>query len=190
MTELQAVQSAIVRYASAYDELQRLQVGTKVIPTGDQKTGCIGEFYARLFLADRYPDGMIRFGGHSQSGWDIEVDGPDGIRRFQVKTVSAHSMTRRISRIAHGWDELLVVYLDTRLQPAGFWVITDKSIVEAGKFLRHCCSPQPGRPSGGSRAIPFGPDRIVELQKAVARALTKARKAPTRRMAPAPRLRS
>lgn len=171
MIELRSVQAAIERYAVAYDDLQRLQMSTSLIPRGDQKTGAIGEFYVRIYLAARYPQSAIRFGGHSQSGWDIEVEVEGGLRRFQVKTVSAHSTTRRISPIGYGWDELLLVYLDTRLQPAGFWIVTDTSIVSDGVMLRHCCCPTPDATRHGSKVIPFGPDRIAELREAVSRAL-------------------
>jgi len=171
--EPRIVQDAIDRYAKAYSDLQQLQEAAEnLIPIGDQKTGCIGEFYVRLYLLSRFPDFKIRFGGHSQGGWDIEVTLPSGHPfRIQVKTVSAYSTTRRISPIGPGWDELLIVYLDATLRPAGFWIITDKSIVPTGNALKHCCSPRPGSTTSGSAAIPFGPNRISELLEAVNRAM-------------------
>jgi hypothetical protein len=171
VSDLRRVQAAIERYAVAYDDLQRLQHPGGLIPPGDQKTGCIGEFYARLFLLARYPGAPVSFAGHSQSGWDMEVATSVGVRRFQIKTVSAHSKTRRISPISSGWDELFVVFLDLSFQPAGFWVISDSSVVPEGSTLRHCCSPRPGFANAGSAKLPFGPDRVAELREAVLRAL-------------------
>ncbi len=167
-TNASTIQIAIDRYAIAYSELQDLQVSTDLIPIGDQKTGCIGEFYVRLYLGSRFPTAKIHFGGHSQGGWDIEIVDGHQVRRIQVKTVSAHSTTRRISPIGSGWDQLFIIYLDKRLRPAGLWIITDNSIVAVGNRLMHCCCPSPGTKATGSASIPFGPDRVGELEECLA----------------------
>ena len=158
---------AIRDYAGAYARLQALQDRKDMIPPGDQKTGCIGEFFVYLYLSAKYPGHDLRFAGHSKSGWDIEVGGRGHERRFQVKTVSAYSVTRRLSPISAGWHELFVVYLDRNLSPTGFWIVTDHSIVPESGVLRHCVCPDPSGDRQGSGAISFGENRIEELNEII-----------------------
>jgi hypothetical protein len=48
MVEPFKILSAIDSYVSAYTTLQYLHENSTLITEGDQKTGCIGEFYAYL----------------------------------------------------------------------------------------------------------------------------------------------
>jgi hypothetical protein len=163
----QEIQTVIARYAQAYGDLQTMQELSRLIPIGDQKTGAIAEFYARLYLEQRYPEARIRFGGHSESGWDLEVT-PDvgGALRIQVKGVSAYSTTRRISPIKSGWDLLYLVYLGRDFLPLGFWVVEDPSIMQGG-VLAACCCPDPVSGRGGSTRLKLGTNRIEEFMAAV-----------------------
>jgi hypothetical protein len=154
---------AIRDYARAYARLQALQDPTGLIPPGDQKTGCIGEFFVYLYLKSKHPDQTIRFAGHSNKGWDLEVGQHGRERRIQTKTVSAYSKTRRLSPISAGWHELFIVYLSRDLLPEGFWIVTDPGIVPGSGVLRHCSSPHPTGRHAGTAAIPFGKNRIDEL---------------------------
>lgn len=162
------IQAVIARYAEAYAALQQVQEQSPLIPMGDQKTGAIAEFYARLYLGHRYPDARIAFGGHSESGWDLDLRRSGGMGfRIQVKGVSAFSTTRRISPIHLGWDQLYLVFLGRDFVPRGFWIVEDNAIMAAGP-LRHCCSPDPLRSHGGSKKLKLGANRIAELLAAVA----------------------
>ena len=49
------IQKSIEKYALSYAELQDWQENSEIIPIGDQKTGCIGEFYAYLYLMKIFP---------------------------------------------------------------------------------------------------------------------------------------
>jgi hypothetical protein len=163
-----SVREVIDRYAQAYADLQRLQCEMpELIPIGDQKTGCIGEFYASLYLRGRYPEAEIAFAGASNSGWDIDVANGPVHSRIQVKTVSEHSQTRRISPIFAGWDELYLVYLNLKLRPAGFWVITDTSIVASDRPMLHSTCPSPCGWYGGSAKLRLGPNRVEEFMQFV-----------------------
>lgn len=162
------VLDAIRDYAKAYARLQVLQDRGHMIPPGDQKTGCIGEFFVYLYLHSKHPDQAIRFAGHSNKGWDVELGQHGKERRIQTKTVSAYSKTRRLSPISPGWHELFIVYLNQDLFPEGFWIVTDPGIIPSSGVLRHCSSPHPNGRHAGAALIPFGKNRIEELKAAVA----------------------
>lgn len=159
---------AIRDYARAYARLQALQDRAEMIPPGDQKTGCIGEFFVYLYLKNKHPGQALRFAGHSNKGWDLELGQHGSERRIQTKTVSAYSKTRRLSPISAGWHELFIIYLDRGLLPEGFWIVTDPGIISSSGVLRHCSSPHPSGRHAGTAAIPFGKNRIDELKAAVA----------------------
>jgi hypothetical protein len=120
---MQEILSAIAQYAEAYARLEKIQrTRTAIIPTGDQKTGAIGEFYAGVLARHMYPEAEITFGPHSQAAWDLKVtrsSHPELL--IQVKAVSAHSMTGRISPIHGGWHLLWLMRLDAGLRPEAIW---------------------------------------------------------------------
>ncbi|NWJ41070.1 MAG: hypothetical protein HXX12_08890 [Geothrix sp.] len=161
---------AIRTYAHAYAELQHLQDTHPSIPGGDQKTGCIGEYYAYLYLAKIHGVDKLRYGSHSEKGWDIEI-AVDPPVRIQVKTVSGFSKTRTISPIHRGWDQLFIVYLSRELNPEGFWIIENANIFGKSDQLTglKCC--HPSKPSTGSASLPFGENRVNKLQEAIEHAL-------------------
>ncbi len=155
------IDKAINEYAKAYKKLQELQEEeNSIIPKGDQKTGCIGEYYAYKFLKTKYPQAKIKFGGHSQKGWDIEVK-PE--LHIQVKTVSDYSKTRTISPIHKGWDELYLIFLNKGLKPEGFWIMDYSDELFGGKkVLKGKKCPHPDKPNTGS-SLPFGDNKIGEF---------------------------
>lgn len=160
------IQKVIRSYAKAYSSLQEYQENSSLIPIGDQKTGCIGEFYVYLFLENKFPKATVNYGNHSQKGWDIKITNPD--KKFitvQVKTVSAYSKSRTMSPIHHGWNELHLVYLDRNLQPEGYWIVNDRSIVKKGNKLMGRRAPLPGKYGTGSKGLPFGNNLIQDLKK-------------------------
>ena len=160
---------SIGKYAQAYEELQNWQDSSALIPKGDQKTGCIGEFYAYIYLKNKYPVCEIIYGGHSEKGWDIKVKSNNFSERIQVKTVSEYSTTRVISPIHHGWNQLFIIYLDRGFKPQGFWIIDDISIAPQNKVLKNRKCMRPGNNNSGSKDIPFGQNRVAEIISAVQR---------------------
>jgi hypothetical protein len=163
MIDTSQIFAAICMYANAYSRLQDVQEQSALIPKGDQKTGCIGEFYGYLHLQRLHPDATLTYGGHSEKGWDILVTSASHNFRVQIKTVSAYSETRTISPIHHGWDELYVIYLNRSFVPCGFWVIADRTIVADNEVRKGCKCPMPSNPRSGSPSITFGTNRIAEL---------------------------
>ena len=165
------VLNAISNYASAYEGLQVLQDTVPWIPGGDQKTGCIGEYYAFLYLLKHWGEDSLTYGRHTEKGWDIEISSDPTIR-IQVKTVSAFSKTRTISPIHRGWDQLYVIYLSRRMSPEGFWIIDGENDIFNGrdKILgAKCPNPNSTQTSGSSWFQPFS-NRVEELLQAISRA--------------------
>ena len=170
MMPIPEVLNVIERYASAYRALQELQDNNPdLLAVGDQKTGVIGEFYALLYLKHRYPSAAITYSENpSQTGWDIKVVPHDYTEplTIQVKTVSDYSSNRTITPISPGWNELYCLFLDRDLRPTGFWVIDDDSFLagetRTGLRMRH-----PNNLASGSADIPFGDNRVGELNAIV-----------------------
>ena len=140
------------------------------MPSGDQKTGVVGEFYSMLYLQRTYPKSNISLGNSAQKDWDIEVSSSNGSRKYiQVKTVSKFSKTRRISPIHHGWDELFLMYLDKKLFPIGFWRIDDKTIIKKSEILIGKTMPIPGKSNTGSKIFESKVDELSVLVSSILR---------------------
>jgi hypothetical protein len=170
VSEIQGIQKAIAVYAVAYAQLQWWQeYHSQLIPPGDQKTGCIGEFYVYLYLMSKYPGISVTYAPPSNKAWDIAVWLPDRVLHIQTKTFSAYSRTRRLSPVHHGWDELYVVYLSRAFQPIGFWIISDTSIVSAMTPRAGLAGPKIEETAVDQKAHPlFGKNRIDELNQLIA----------------------
>ncbi len=160
------LQDAISHYAEAYNRLQDLQDSLPWIPPGDQKTGCIGEYYAYAYLLSRFAEDKLSFGSHSEKGWDIRVDDSPPWH-IQVKTVSAFSKTRTLSPIHKGWQQLFIVYLNKALEPEGFRIVSDTTLPRPNGKLEGAKCRLPGNEKTGSRAIPFGPNRVEDMLDAL-----------------------
>jgi hypothetical protein len=174
----QEIVAAITQYAAAYATFEALQRRARVappaerlLPIGDQKTGAVGEFYARLYLAHRHPDRAIHFSAQN-AAWDLEVasETPGAPpHRVQVKCVSAHSTTRTLSAISGDSEEMLVIAVDDGFFPAGFWVIDMPNVVPKDALWISCRSPHLTNPRArGTARLQFGPNRIDELRAALA----------------------
>lgn len=147
-----SIQVAIKKYAHGYRCLNELQVeqDEKIIPIGDQKTGVIGEYYAKIYLEDIYKPSKVEFGGTSQKGWDLRIAASSTMeKKYQIKTVSAFSTTRRISPIHPGWDYLLLVYLDKNMFPKRMWEISYNESF-GDKVIKNRTMPDPDKHNSGS----------------------------------------
>ena len=157
------VVSAIRQYSKAYRRLNKLQKDGNLIPPGDQKTGSIGEFYAHLFLKDRYRGSSIEYQREAK-GYDFEVK-RKGLK-ISVKTVSAYSESGAMSRIHGHWHELYAIRLNHQFEPIGFWIIQAKSVPKRRKPIQGCRMPQSSSPeSYKSCAVPFGRNHVQKLHK-------------------------
>jgi len=163
---------AIDQYADAYGRLEQLQrARTNEIPIGDQKTGVIAEFYARIYAKHRFPTGMFEFGSASEHAWDIKVirPGQQDIK-VQVKAVSAHSQTSRVSPIHSGWHELWLMRLDEQLRPQALWVIEATSAPWSQSTLKNRTMPKLGNASSGSAELRCGANETTAFLAALATA--------------------
>jgi hypothetical protein len=165
-TQLPEIFCAISQYAKSYAALESFQGDALPLPRGDQKAGCIAEFYALLYLQATFRDAEVMRAGHSNKAWDFEVSHREGTVRIQVKAVSAFARGRRLSPIHFGWDHLLVFYLDQSLLPVGFWVVSDNSMLERGQCLQGLQCPSPDGRYRGSNLLPFGDNRIEKWHEA------------------------
>ena len=163
MTEHIDILRAITDYANAYARLEALQGSSSLLPRGDQKTGCFGEFYVHMFLKRTRPDAQIVRAGHNQKGWDFRVLDGSGESCIQVKTVSGFSTTRRLSPIHCGWHELFVVSLDRSFRPDGFWQVPVPQLANRAFPLKGLRAPHPGTSARGRGVLDFSRNRLAEL---------------------------
>ena len=169
---VQDIFDAIDQYADAYGRLEELQrARTSEIPIGDQKTGAIAEFYARIYAKHRFPTGKLEFGSASEHAWDIKVIQP-GMReiKVQVKAVSAHSQTSRVSPIHPGWHELWLMRLDERLRPQALWVIEATRSPWSQSPLKNRTMPKLGNANSGSAELRCGSNETTAFLAALATA--------------------
>ena len=135
-------------YARVYSGFEQLQKdGT--FAGGDQKTGVLAEYYAKLYIENVLSKGQLVEYASSGSYHDlkyVEKERSEPIT-VQVKAVSAHSKTRTISPIrvkyknkktgewVKSFDKLYLISLDMNFLPNGFWVM-DFEAIEA-KILEY-----------------------------------------------------
>jgi hypothetical protein len=169
---MDALIEAIERYAEAYAVLEKLQRQmVEHIPRGDQKTGVIAEFFARIYAGRRFSNSRLEFGSTSERAWDFKVHlSASIVTKVQVKAVSEHSETSRISPIHSGWDELWLMRLDGKLLPAGLWTIRAADVPWSTTTLKHRTMPKRGVPFSGSSDFSSAKDEFVPFAKALAAA--------------------
>jgi hypothetical protein len=147
-TRISNILSALRDYSIAYSNLEKIQneeakLSDRLLPSGDQKTGVFGEFYALQYLRTAYPEKQARLSdNHSQKGYDIEV-GEDIF--VSVKTVSGYSKTRRttpLKSVDGRIQQLHVVSLDKQFRPDGYWIVNDANkLIDKG--IRNLTIPTP-----------------------------------------------
>jgi hypothetical protein len=131
------IKELIADYASVYTRFEKFQEGENeksMLPGGDQKTGVIAEYYAKLYIVKHFGRGQEI--GYEPPGapHDIEykAEGEKEPIKVQVKAVSAHSKTRTISsiklkyknggKLKKSFDKLYLISLDENFVPDGFWI--------------------------------------------------------------------
>jgi len=157
-TEHLSIEKAIASFAQAYEALENLQAhearkeahSALLPPTGDQKTGLIGEYWAIRYARIIFKDATVIFGGHSQKGWDLKIVKPRASTRYiQIKTVSDFGKGK-VSPICvpskkreandepdmpDYWDELWLLRLDRHFQPVVLWRLKPEHVA----FNGACC---------------------------------------------------
>lgn len=129
------IKKLIQKYSEVYREFEEIQK-TFFLASGDQKTGVIGEYYARCY-AQNLPNVVSVDYANAGSSYDLickSTDNP-GEFKIQVKCVSEHSKTKTIAPINlknDAFDELYLIYLDKEFKPSGFYINSYQEI--KGKF--------------------------------------------------------
>ncbi|MBN2465641.1 hypothetical protein JXD38_08500 [candidate division WOR-3 bacterium] len=159
---------AIDDYAKAYNAVETYQFKGPSGPLskGDQKTGVFAEFYAKLFAQMEYADAQVEYAKSSTKECDLIVrEGSGSVQLIQVKAVSGHSATSRISPIHAGWDLLYLVRLDKGFRPIGFWIVT-KDQFEGIEFpVKHSMMPRSDTPGSGSAVFSGCTPRLRDMNR-------------------------
>jgi hypothetical protein len=126
------VEELINNYALVYGQFEALQKdnNNSILPIGDQKTGVIGEYYAKKYIEKTFTFGKSI--PYAKAGADYDLlyhDKKGNPIKVQVKVVSAHSKTRTISPLklkdSKGnplFDFLYLIALDMNFRPVNFWI--------------------------------------------------------------------
>ena len=121
-----------------YEEFEELQAGSdSTLAGGDQKTGVIGEYYAKCYIEK----GLKFKVSYAKTGESYDLSYTDKVSgktiMVQVKCVSSHSKTRTIAPLSltdkEGtplFDLLYLISLDSDFQPEGFYINTYDKVLE------------------------------------------------------------
>jgi len=121
----------ISEYSKVYKEFERLQKAEE-LAGGDQKTGVIGEYYAKLYIESVIKGGDIKY-AENGAPWDIVYTIDSDETKIQVKTVSFYSKTRTIAPLnmsPKAFDFLYLISLNKNFKPNGFYINNYKDIEE------------------------------------------------------------
>lgn len=140
MSKDKTISNLINAYAKVYQEFEDLQ-NNHILSKGDQKTGVIGEYYAKLYLQS-LPNVVSVDYANPGALHDLYCKLTDNLGEFkvQVKCVSAHSTTKTIAPInlsPGAFDELYLIALDKAFRPISFFINTyDEILKKAGNRPR------------------------------------------------------
>jgi hypothetical protein len=124
------VKNLIQKYAVVYQEFELLQASNnQILVGGDQKTGVIGEYYAKCYI-ESLGVKEVEYAKPGES-FDLKYHSDEGTIKVQVKAVSAHSKTRTIAPLnlseTNGekpFNFLYLISLDENFIPNGFYINT------------------------------------------------------------------
>lgn len=128
----------IFKYSKIYEEFEKLQNNNKILPKGDQKTGVIGEYYAKCYANTIGKEGTAEYASPGDV-FDLSYIEKETGKKFkvQVKCVSSHSKTRIMAPLnlalkgkEEPFDFLYLISLDINFKPDGFYINTYEEILE------------------------------------------------------------
>jgi hypothetical protein len=142
------IDKAIFAYADAYHNLAAIiQKYPSEFPRSAISCGTIAEHYAKKYLEKIHPDTVIRFGAGNEKGWDIEAKTKDGpIIKYQVKSSSVFSATRKTSALVKGFDRLIILFLDGRFFTTEVYLFNFASIFWHPKKTKSLTLPDSSSP--------------------------------------------
>lgn len=121
-------------YSKVYTKFEEFQK-ENILPNGDQKTGVIAEYYAKIYIEKIILKGnkKIRY-SNPGSCFDLSYFDNNGQEiKVQVKAVSAYSKTRIIAPLnlsENAFDILYLFDLDKYFMPINFYINTFKDIIQ------------------------------------------------------------
>lgn len=133
-----AIDNAIRAYVKACMSLRAIiKVHSDVLPLGVVSCGLFAEYYAKMYLEWKYPNGQLEYGRANEVGWDLllRLDNFDFIR-YQIKAVSVYNKKRSISPIGNNCDRLIVTCLDEDYFPMRIYLFDDLSLISRAR--RNC----------------------------------------------------
>jgi hypothetical protein len=124
----------IKRYANVYKKFESFQKGNNsLLPSGDQKTGVIAEYYAKCYIEKTHS--VIAEYAVSGESCDLRYKLNNKEFKIQVKAVSAHSKTRIMAPLNlemidsnQPFDFLYLISLDENFIPDAFYINTFENI--------------------------------------------------------------
>jgi hypothetical protein len=110
---LTEIEVSLEKYAQGYNSLwEQVNKDNSVFPKGSVSIGTIGEYYAKKYLEEKYGDWAVEYGTVNQKSWDIKVSREKSQILFQVKSTSLFNVSRKLSKLQKGFDQLIVINLD------------------------------------------------------------------------------
>ncbi len=172
------IKDLIIKYAEIYSQFEVLQSGdNSTLPTGDQKTGVIGEYYAKCYI-EKTLRLKAEYSKINES-CDIKYNLNGMMMKVQVKAVSSHSKTRTIAPLnlnlvnnENPFDFLYLISLDKNFIPNGFYINTYTEIIETlrkkgDERFRIVSSVMKGNGKIGSWMYNFENDKKDEILAAI-----------------------
>src|SRR5690554_1860078 len=173
------IQDLIQKYAEIYQRFEDFQK-TDLLPSGDQKTGVIGEYYAHCYYQSKPGVKSVEY-AKSGEAFDLLLTLESSAeKRIQVKCVSAHSKSRRIAPIninddkKKPFDEIMFLDLDLNFKPIGMYINsfeelkksvtanTNQTIRVVGATMKGSYG-ETGKITKGSEIINWSENRVGEL---------------------------
>lgn len=172
----------IDKYAEVYQLFENFQKYKDnkpgLLPLGDQKTGVIGEYYAKCYLESL--DGVSEV-EYAKSGNSADITyrkkGHAETIKVQVKCVSHHSQTKTIAPLTlyndvnksqPAFDYLYLIALDDNFKPIGFYInaFSDLKLENQDKN-RLVGLKMAFRNKTGSKRLNFSNNRFLELKAVI-----------------------
>lgn len=175
----QNLNNLISEYTKVYKAFEELQDG-EVLPGGDQKTGVIGEYYAKCFAENIALSNTAKYAKPGKVYNLKYLDKQTGEKvKVQVKCVSDHSKTRTIAPLnlehidgKRPFDLLYLIALNKEFKPYGFYINSYEDIllrVIEKRGEKHppkiVGTKMKGNNSEGSGIYDFKDNRVNELIK-------------------------
>ncbi len=131
------ISNIISKYAEIYSNFEKLQ-NDNLLANGDQKTGVIGEYYAKIYI-ENILKSKAKYANNG-APHDLEYSDNNKLVKVQVKAVSYYSKTRTIAPLNmndEAFDYLYLISLDKNFKPDAFYINTyDEIKSKIGNHLR------------------------------------------------------